>query len=487
MKFGKYTIKKIPKNRRIFAVIRVKFAFPMPLSIVILAAGRGRRLRSARPKPLAQLAGRAIVLRVADAVRPLKPNTLAVVVAPDDPETPAILLADHADPSRPGRSSGPLPVPVFPVQKNPNGTGHAAAQALPHLPDSGAVLILCADAPLLQTGPLRKLVRDPQALSLLVFRPPDPAGYGRVVRDPQGGVADIAEERDANPQVRKIPEAFAGALCAPAAWLKKILPRIRPQRPGGEIYLTRLPALARADGVPVATVRCGADDALGVNSPADLARAEAALRRREAEKLLARGAQLADPLRLDIRGTVRPAPGVFVDANVLFIGKVTLGENARVGANCVLENCAVGKNAVVHPFSHLSGARVGAGCEVGPFARLRPGAVLGDGAKIGNFVEVKNASIGRGAKAGHLSYLGDAEVGAAANIGAGAVTCNFDGRKKSRTRIGRGAFIGSGTQLIAPVEVGAGAYVAAGSAVTRNVSPGALAFARARQTEKRRK
>ena len=452
----------------------------MPLSVVILAAGEGRRLRSNRPKPLAKLAGRALALRVLDSVRPLKPQTLAVVVAPGDSETPSMIRADLSPAGRP-------PVPVFPAQKKPGGTGHAAAQALPHLPGAGAVLVLCADSPLIQAAHLRKLVRNPRALSLLVFRPPDPAGYGRVLRDTQNKIADIVERRDATAQDKKIPEVFAGALCAPADWLKKTLPRIRPQKPGGEVYLTRLPALARADGLPVAAVQCGPEDALGVNNPADLARAEAVLRKREAEKLLARGVQLADPLRVDIRGAVRAAPGAFVDANVLFIGKVILGENAVVGANCVLENCVLGKNAVVHPFSHLRGARVGANCEVGPFARLRPGAALSPGAKIGNFVEVKNANIGAGAKAGHLSYLGDADVGGAANIGAGTITCNFDGRKKSRTRIGRGAFIGSGTQLVAPVKVGAGAYVAAGSAVTRNVSPGALAFARARQTEKRGK
>ena len=449
----------------------------MSVSVVILAAGEGRRLRSNLPKPLAELAGKPLILRALDAVRPLKPKRVAVVVSPGDPRIPDLLRQNKTS----------APAPVFPVQKNPRGTGHAAAQALPHLPDSGAVLILCADSPLLQTAHLRKLVKNPRALSLLVFHPENPRGYGRILRGAQNKIIDIAEERDADSQDKKIPEAFSGALCAPAKWLKKALPKIRPAKNGGEIYLTRLPALAVLDGIPVTAVRCAPEDALGVNSPADLARAESVLRKREAEKLLARGVQLADPARLDVRGTVRAAKGSFVDANVLFVGEVMLGENCRVGPNCVLENCILGKNVVVHPFSHLREVTVGENCEVGPFARLRPGTTLAAGAKIGNFVEVKNSQIGEEVKAGHLSYLGDAEVGARANIGAGTITCNYDGRKKSRTRIGAGAFIGSGTQLIAPVEVGAEAYVAAGSAVTRNVSPGALAFARSRQTEKKRK
>ena len=226
---------------------------------------------------------------------------------------------------------------------------------------------------------------------------------------------------------------------------------------------------------------------MGVNSPADLARAESVLRRREAEKLLARGVQLADPLRVDVRGTVRGGRGAFVDFNVLFAGEVSLGENCRIESNCVLENCALGNNTVVRPFSHLSGVKVGVNCEIGPHARLRPGTVLAAGVRIGNFVEVKNSRVAEGVKAGHLSYLGDADIGARANIGAGTITCNYDGRKKHRTRVGADSFIGSGSQLVAPVEVGSGAYVAAGSVITRDVSPGALAFGRARQSEKKKK
>ena len=449
----------------------------MSLHIVILAAGEGRRLRASRPKPLAELAGRPLILRVLDAARPLRPRSVTVVVNPRDSQTPELLR----------NSPEVSPVPVFAEQRLPRGTGHAAARALPHLPRSGGVLILFADSPLLQTAHLRALARDPRALSLLLFRPENPRGYGRVVRNGRNQIVDIAEERDADAQTRQIGEAFSGALCAPAAWLKTALPRIRPTAGGGEIYLTRLPALAARDGVSVRGVRCPPEDALGVNSPADLARAESVLRKREAEKLLARGVQLADPLRLDVRGTVRGGRGAFVDANTLFIGEVSLGENCRVGPNCVLENCSLGKNAVVRPFSHLSGAKVGADCEVGPYARLRPGTVLAAGVKIGNFVEVKNSRADEGVKAGHLSYLGDADIGARANIGAGTVTCNYDGRKKNRTRVGADSFIGSGTQLVAPVEVGAGAYVAAGSVITRNVSPGALAFGRARQSEKKKK
>ena len=464
----------------------------MSVSVVILAAGEGRRLRANRPKALAELAGKALILRVLDSVRPLQPRAITIVVNPNDNQTPNTIRLAHPTPSSHSRHSrpskpSPSPVPVFAFQKQPRGTGHAAAQAIPLLPKRGPVLILFADSPLVSTAQLRKLLRNPRALSLLTFLPENPAGYGRVVRNAQNQIVDIAEERNANPQHRQITEAYSGAMCAPAEWLRRALPRIRPAAETREIYLTRLPALARRDGVPVRAVRCAADEAAGINSPADLARAEAVVRKRETDKLLARGAQLADPLRVDIRGTVRAAKGARVDANVLFVGDVALGENCAVGQNCVLENCVLGKNVVVHPFSHLNGVKVGDGCEVGPFARLRPGAVLDSGAKIGNFVEVKNSRVGAEVKAGHLSYLGDAQVGARANIGAGTITCNYDGKTKSKTKIGEGAFIGSGTQLIAPVEVGDGAYVAAGSAITRNVSPRALAFARSRQTEKRRK
>ena len=449
----------------------------MPLHVVILAAGESRRMRSNRPKPLVELAGKPLILRALDAVRPLGARSLAVVVNPRDSQTPQRLR----------QIPNLRPAPVFPVQPTPRGTAHAAAQALPQMPNTGAVLVLFADTPMLQTAQLRKLTRNPNALSLLTFHPENPRGYGRIIRNKQNQIVDIAEERDADNNARKIPEAFSGALCAPTRWLKKALPRIRPLKKGGEVYLTRLPALAVRDGIPIAAVRCPPEDAMGVNTPADLARAEAVWRKREAEKLLARGVRLADPLRVDIRGTVRPARDAFIDANVLLAGEIVLGENCSIGQNCALENCVIGKNAVVHPFCHLRGVRIGANCEIGPFARLRPGAVLDEGAKIGNFVEVKNANIGAEVKAGHLSYLGDADIGARANIGAGTVTCNFDGKKKNRTRIGADAFIGSGTQLVAPVEVGAGAYAAAGSTITRNVTPGALVFARARQSEKTRR
>ena len=452
----------------------------MSVSVVILAAGEGRRLRANRPKAIAELAGKTLITRVLDAVQPLKPRAITIVVNPNDNQIPNAIRNSH-------HSHSSAPAPVFAFQKRARGTGHAAAQAIPLLPKSGPVLVLFADSPLITTAQLRKLASNPQALSLLTFRPENPAGYGRVVRNAQNKIVDIAEERNAAPQDKKIPEAYSGAMCAPAEWLRRALPRIRPAAKTREIYLTRLPALAFRDGLPVRAVRCAPEEAMGINSPADLARAEAALRKRETEKLLARGVQLADPLRVDIRGAVRAAKGAYVDANVLFVGEVVLGENCRVGQNCVLENCVLGKNVVVHPFSHLREAKLGDGCEVGPFARLRPGTVLAPGAKIGNFVEVKNARVGPEVKAGHLSYLGDAEVGARANIGAGTVTCNYDGRNKSKTKIGEGAFIGSGSQLIAPVEVGDGAYVAAGSVITRDVSPRALAFGRARQIEKKRK
>ena len=466
----------------------------MAVNVVVLAGGLGTRLRSDSPKAVASLAGRALILRALDSVRTLKPQRVVVVVAHSDSETPAVVREE-------------FPEVGFAVQRKARGTGDAAAAGVAEVSGAGATVVMFVDAPLVTGGTLRKLVGDsarrwsggimrPAAgaagrvnggggLSLLVFCADDPKGYGRVVRDSEGRVCSVVEEREATPTVRKIREVFAGPLCAPADWLRTALAKVRPVRRGGEVYLTGLPALAVADGIPVATVSCDETEAMGVNSSVELSRAESVWRGREVARLQARGVVFADPLRADIRGTVRGGRGAFVDINAVFVGDVKLGAGCVVGANCVLENSSVGPRAVVHPFSHLCGAVVGGGCEVGPFARLRPGAKLGEGAKVGNFVEVKNAALGAGVKAGHLAYLGDATVGAGANIGAGVITCNYDGAKKSRTIVGEGAFVGSGSQLVAPVSVGARSYVAAGSAITRDVSEDALAFARARQSERK--
>ena len=464
----------------------------MAVNVVVLAGGLGTRLRSDSPKAVASLAGRALILRALDSVRTLKPQRVVVVVAASDSETPAVVREE-------------FPEVGFAVQKKARGTGDAAAAGVAEVSGAGATVVMFVDAPLVTGGTLRKLVGDsarrwsggimrPAAgaagrvkggVSLLVFHADNPKGYGRVVRNSDGEVCGIVEEREATPAVRKIREVFAGPLCAPADWLRTALAKVRPVRRGGEVYLTGLPALAVADGIPVATVSCDETEAMGVNSSVELSRAESVWRSREVARLQARGVVFADPLRADIRGTVRGGRGAFVDINAVFVGDVKLGAGCVVGANCVLENSSVGPRAVVHPFSHLCGAVVGGGCEVGPFARLRPGAKLGEGAKVGNFVEVKNAALGAGVKAGHLAYLGDATVGAGANIGAGVITCNYDGAKKSRTIVGEGAFVGSGSQLVAPVSVGARSYVAAGSAITRDVSEDALAFARARQSERK--
>ena len=449
-------------------------------------------MRSDSPKAVASLAGRALILRALDSVRGLKPQRVVVVVAHSDSETPAVVREE-------------FPEVGFAVQRKARGTGDAAAAGVAEVSGAGATVVMFVDAPLVTGGTLRKLVGDsarrwsggimrPAAgaagrvkggVSLLVFHADNPKGYGRVVRDSEGRVCSVVEEREATPTVRKIREVFAGPLCAPADWLRTALAKVRPVRRGGEVYLTGLPALAVADGIPVATVSCDETEAMGVNSSVELSRAESVWRSREVARLQARGVVFADPLRADVRGTVRGGRGAFVDINAVFVGDVKLGAGCVVGANCVLENSSVGPRAVVHPFSHLCGAVVGDGCEVGPFARLRPGAKLGEGAKVGNFVEVKNAALGAGVKAGHLAYLGDATVGAGANIGAGVITCNYDGAKKSRTVVGAGAFVGSGSQLVAPVSVGARSYVAAGSAITRDVSEDALAFARARQSERK--
>lgn len=438
--------------------------------IVVLAAGRGSRMRSAMRKPLLHLAGEPLLAHVLSVAKQIRPRRIIVVVPPDSEEERAT-------------AAKAFPAAEFAVQPAPRGTADAAARAAAMLRGPGIALVLCADAPLLSAISLRKMRRIAESgrLALLTFEASSPQGYGRVARDKTGAVSAIVEERDANAAQKKIQEAFAGALAAPAEWLRRSLGKIRTGKASGEKYLTALAEIALREGSPAAAVRAPEAEAAGVNTPAQLAEAEHALRLRRAAELMARGVSIADPARADFRGTVRAAAGARIDVNVI-LHDSSLGAGCEIGAHSVLIDCKVGPRTRVLPFCHLEGASIGADCSIGPFARIRPGSSIGREARVGNFVEVKNSALEAGAKAGHLAYLGDARVGAAANIGAGAITCNYDGRKKHRTVIGAGAFVGSGAQLIAPVKVGRGAYVAAGTALSRNAPAEHLAIARAPQT-----
>jgi bifunctional UDP-N-acetylglucosamine pyrophosphorylase / glucosamine-1-phosphate N-acetyltransferase len=440
-----------------------------PLSVIILAAGKGKRMNSSLPKVLQQLGGRPLLGHVLDTARQLQPAALHVV---------------YGHGGEAVRAAFPDSDLQWALQAEQKGTGHAVLQAMPAIADDHLVLVLYGDVPLLSAAVLRALVGlvDGKSLALLTVKLAEPAGYGRILRAAGGRVKAIVEHNDATAAQRRIDECNTGVLVAGASRLRGWLARLRNDNAQGEYYLTDIIALAVKDGVAVRALAAPAEvDVLGVNDRVQLARLESELRARRARAALLAGATLADPARFEQRGELALGSDVFIDVNVVCEGRVVLGDRVRIGANCVLRDVTVGAGTQVLPNCVLEQAELGADCQVGPFARLRPGAVLADGVHIGNFVEVKNSRIGKGSKANHLTYLGDTDVGAGVNVGAGTITANYDGANKHRTEIGDGASIGSGNMLVAPVVIGEHATTGAGSTITRNAPPGKLTVARARQ------
>lgn len=443
----------------------------MALSIVILAAGEGKRMRSNHPKVLTELAGRPLLAHVIDTARKLAPERIVVVV--------------HGAGGRAVRAAFPDADLIWAEQPERRGTADALSAALPELPGGGGVLTLYGDVPLLDVDTLSPLVASAgeDAFALLTARLDDPVGYGRIIRNPSGQATRIVEERDATDEERTIAEVNTGVVAAPVDKLREWLPRIGNDNAQGEYYLTDALALAVADGVAVHCVE--ADDPAttqGVNTRAQLAAVETGLRHRRADELMAAGVSLVDPQRIDVRGTLECGSDVIIEPNCLFEGHVVLGAGVRVGVGVVLRDAVIGDEVELRSYSVIENARVGARSVVGPFARLRPGAELGEAAHVGNFVELKNTRLGEGSKANHLAYLGDADIGSGVNVGAGVITCNYDGANKHKTVIGDGAFIGSDCPLVAPLTIGAGATIGAGSTVTADVAPGKLVLARSRQT-----
>ncbi|UUX96439.1 bifunctional UDP-N-acetylglucosamine diphosphorylase/glucosamine-1-phosphate N-acetyltransferase GlmU [Aquabacterium sp. J223] len=443
----------------------------MVLQIVIMAAGKGTRMKSARPKVLHRLAGRALLDHVLAAVAPLEAARTVVITG-------------HGADAVERAIAGPNPGPAFARQEPQRGTGHAVQQAVPQLGDDGTVLILNGDTPLIATATARALAEAGAGtrLALLTATLDDPTGYGRILRDGQGRIQGIVEQKDATPEQRAIREVYTGVMAAPAAWLKRAVMALTDHNAQREYYLTDLVAAAVRDGLEVVSAQpADVVEVLGVNSPAQLADLERRLQRRQAEALMDAGVRLADPARLDIRGELVCAADVEIDVGCVFEGRVVLGEGVTIGAHCVLRDCELGAGTEVQPFCHLDGATVGDGARLGPYARLRPGADLGAEVHIGNFVEVKNATLAAGAKANHLAYLGDATVGERVNFGAGSITANYDGANKHRTVIGADVHVGSNCVLIAPVTLGDGATIGGGSTIAKDAPAGELTVARARQ------
>ena len=445
----------------------------MPLDIVILAAGQGKRMHSALPKVLHRLAGKPLLGHVVDTARALNPRRMVVVYGHGGEVVREALAGTDL---------------AFARQEPQLGTGHAVMQALPALDGAGPAdltLVLYGDVPLTRIDSLRALLGAAAggALAILTYAMQDATGYGRIVRSPQGGIERIVEHKDASEDQRAIREVNTGIMAIPSARLATWLERLSNRNAQGEYYLTDIVAMAVADGVAVASAQPADEwETLGVNSKVQLAGLERIAQRNIAQALLEQGVTLADPARIDVRGMLSAGRDVSIDVGCVFEGDVVLGNDISIGPHCVLRNVTVRAGTRIEAFSHLDDAEVGADCRIGPYARLRPGAQLGEHVHIGNFVEVKKSTFGAGSKANHLSYVGDSEVGSKVNIGAGTITCNYDGINKSKTIIGDGAFIGSDSTLVAPVTIGAGAYIGAGSTITREAPAGKLTLTRARQT-----
>ncbi|QNN70638.1 bifunctional UDP-N-acetylglucosamine diphosphorylase/glucosamine-1-phosphate N-acetyltransferase GlmU [Thermomonas carbonis] len=439
-----------------------------PLHVVVLAAGEGKRMKSALPKVLQKVAGRPMLAHAIDAARALSPQGIHVVYGHGGEQVRAAFV-DQPDLQ-------------WSEQAQQLGTGHAVQQAMPGVPDDARVLVLYGDVPLITAQSLQRLLDAPGRLAVLAADLPDPTGYGRILRDPEGRVAAIVEQKDADEEQRRIRLVNTGVIAADSTALKRWLEHLGNDNAQGEYYLTDVFAAA-ADEYAAAEIVVVADplETEGANDSWQLARLERAFQLRQVQALCIDGARVADPARIDIRGTVRVGRDVEIDIDVVFEGEVELGDGVRIGPFCRIKDSMLAAGTEVRAHCDLEGARSEGAVQVGPYARLRPGTVLADGAHIGNFVETKNATVGVGSKANHLSYLGDAVIGAGVNIGAGTITCNYDGANKFTTTIHDNAFVGSNSALVAPVTIGAGATIGAGSVIGRDAPAGALTVARARQ------
>jgi bifunctional UDP-N-acetylglucosamine pyrophosphorylase/glucosamine-1-phosphate N-acetyltransferase len=438
------------------------------LSTIILAAGQGTRMRSALPKVLQPLAGQPLLGHVLECAAALRADDVCVV---------------YGHGGETVRSTFPGGNIRWSLQAEQLGTGHAVQQAMPDTPDENRVLILFGDVPLLTPATCHRLLDDtPESdVAILTVDMDDPAGYGRIIRE-GGSVNCIVEEKDAGPEEKAVCEINTGVLVCPAAKLRRWLADLSNDNAQGEYYLTDVIAMAVNDDVIVHGVKADTwTEVMGINDKKQLAEAERALQARLVDELMQNGVGFADPARVDIRGSLTCGKDVFIDVNAVFEGDVVLSDGVKIESNNLVRDSSLGAGTVVHSNCHIEGATTGNNCEIGPFARLRPGAELATNVKVGNFVEVKKSTIDDGSKVNHLTYIGDTEIGKSVNVGAGTITCNYDGANKHKTSIGDGAFIGSGVELVAPVKVGANATIGAGSTITKEVGEDQLALERARQ------
>lgn len=442
------------------------------INVVVLAAGKGTRMHSELPKVLHTIAGRSMLQHVLDTAGAISASSIHVVIG------------HGAERLREAMSKQPVNLVV---QEPQRGTAHAVQQALPYLEHDAIAVVLYGDVPLMTQESLEALLAPVSAdcMAVLTCKMANPSGLGRILRDSKGDISAIVEEKDATAEQKEIKEINTGIMAFPVARLHQWLPRITPNNAQNEFYLTDVIRLAREDGCNVTTHTISDEkEAAGVNDRLQLAELERHYQQREARKLMKQGVTLRDPARFDVRGSVEAGRDIEIDVNVICVGKVKLGDRVRIGPNCILRDCEIGAGSVIHANSVIGESLIGANCDIGPFARIRPGSELAEGAKVGNFVELKKTRMGKGSKINHLSYVGDSELGADVNVGAGTITCNYDGVNKHRTIIGNDVFIGSNTALVAPVKIADGATVAAGSVITQDVGNQQLALARGRQVNK---
>ena len=442
----------------------------MSLHTIILAAGEGSRMKSNRAKSLQKIGGTSMLQKICDTAGEVS-SKITLVVGFDKE---SIILESESYNLDITTSEQPKPI----------GTGDAVKCGLDKVDNNSKVLVLYGDVPLIQKGTLENLINSSDELSILTTVLENPFGYGRVKKDESGNAVAIVEEKDATDAEREIQEIFTGVLCASKELLEEGLSKITNDNAAGEFYLTDLVSIINQKGIRIKTCEASNDEVKGANSKQELEQLEATYRLMKTEDLFNQGITIADASRLDVRGDVESGKDCFIDVNVILEGSIALGDNVSIGPNTILKNVRIGNNTKIEAFSHIDGAKIGDNCVIGPYARLREGSLIENSAKVGNFVETKNTTLGEGSKANHLTYLGDTEVGKGSNIGAGTITCNYDGKNKHKTNIGNDSFIGSNAALVAPVTVGSNATVAAGSVITKDIPDNALGFGRSKQENK---